>query len=65
MNLKFSPLSEIEEHRTAWFVERAKPAMKLDEYWRLNEDAYRLFPLTVGERRAKFKRMKDMPEFVL
>ena len=65
MNLEFLPPTEIEKHRSAWFAERAKPGMKMDEFWRLNEEVHRLFPTTAEERQQKFERLKDIPEFVL
>ena len=65
MNLEFLPPTEIEKQRTAWFAARAKSGMTSDEYWRLNEEAYRLFPRTDEERQRKTERLKAMPEFVL
>jgi hypothetical protein len=65
MSMEFVPSTEIEKQRSAWFAERAKPNMSLDEYWRLNQEAYRLFPRTAEERQQKFERLKGIPEFVL
>ena len=65
MNLEFLPPTEIEKQRTAWFAGRARSGMTMDEYWRLNEEAYRLFPRTDEERQRKTERLKAMPEFVL
>ena len=37
----------------------------MDEYWRLNEEALRLFPRTDEERAVKTRFLKEIPEFVL
>jgi hypothetical protein len=39
--------------------------MTIAEFWRLNEEAHRLFPVTDEERQRKFEQLKDIPEFVL
>jgi hypothetical protein len=59
------PPTEIEEKRTAWFKQRAKPGMTMNDFSRLNEEVYGLFPTTAEERHQKFERLKDIPEFVL
>jgi len=51
--------------RSAWFKERVKPGMTLDEAIRLNDEALRLFPVTKEERRQKMEDLMAIPEFVL
>jgi TfoX/Sxy family transcriptional regulator of competence genes len=65
MSLEFLPPTEIEKQRAAWFAERAKPGTAVGEYWRLNEEAFRLFPRTEEERRRKTESLLATPEFVL
>lgn len=65
MKLAFTPPTEAEQQRNAWFAEHAKPGMTMDEYWRLNEEVHHLFPTTAEERQQKFERLKAMQEFVL
>jgi hypothetical protein len=57
--------TDIRQQRSAWFKERAKPGITLDEVIRLNEEALRLFPVTKEERRLKMEDLMAMPEFVL
>ena len=65
MDLEFQPPTEIEKQRSAWFDERAKPGMTLDECLLLSDEARQLFPITEEERLRKFESLKNMPEFVL
>ena len=65
MNLEFLPPTEIEKQRSAWFKQRAKPGMTMDEFIRLNDEALHLFPRTEEERRQKTESLMAMPEFVL
>ena len=65
MSLEFLPPTKNEQQRSAWFAERAKPGMTMDEYLRLNEECLQLFPPTNEERRRKAESLMAMPEFVL
>ena len=65
MNSEFLLPTEIEKQRSAWFLERAKPGMTMDDYIRLNDEALRLFPPTAEERQRKTESLMAMPEFVL
>jgi hypothetical protein len=65
MSLELLPPTEIEKQRSAWFAERAKPGMTMNECWRLNKKALRLFPRTNEERQRKTESLMAMPEFVL
>ena len=65
MKTEFLPPTEIEKQRAAWFQSRARPGLTMDEYWRLNEEALRLFPRTDEERAVKTRFLKEIPEFVL
>jgi hypothetical protein len=62
---QYPPPLQIREQRSAWFKERAKPGMTVDEALRLNDEALRLFPRTKEERRQKLEDLMAMPEFVL
>jgi len=57
--------TEIEMQREAWFEEGLKPGMTVDEVFRLNFEAVRLFPPTERERRRKTACLMSLPEFVL
>jgi len=37
----------------------------MDDFLRLNEEVYQLFPQTPQERQQKFEMLQAMPEFVL
>lgn len=39
--------------------------MTFNDACELNEQALRLFPVTLEERKQKWQELKDMPEFVL
>lgn len=65
MKMEFLPATEIEEQRHAWFAERAKLGMTMDEFIPLNDEALRLFPRTEEERRRKTESLMAIPEFVL
>jgi hypothetical protein len=65
MSLEFLPPTEIEKQRHAWFTERAKPGMTMDEFIRLNDEALRLLPPSEEERQRKTESLMAMPEFVL
>jgi hypothetical protein len=65
MSLEFLPPTEIEKQRAAWFTKRTKPGMTMDDFLRLNEEVYQLFPQTPQERQQKFEMLQAMPEFVL
>jgi hypothetical protein len=65
MNSEYLPPAEIERQRNAWFRQRAKPGMTLDEYICLNEETLDLFPPTNEERHRKAERLMAMPEFIL
>jgi hypothetical protein len=65
MKTEFAPPTEVEKQRNAWFKQRAKSGMTMDEFIRLNDEALHLFPPTEEERRLKFESKKDIPEFVL
>jgi hypothetical protein len=65
MNLEFLPPLEIEDHRTRWFKQHAKPGMTFSEFLRLNNEAFNLFPRSNAERRRKTESLEAMPEFVL
>ena len=65
MKTEYIPPTESERQRHAWFKERVKPDMTLEESFRLNEEALTLFPPTEVERRLKWESKKDIPEFVL
>ena len=65
MKTEHVPPTEVGRKRHAWFQEHAKPKMKLDETFRLNDEAIRLFPPTEEERRLKTESLMAMPEFVL
>jgi hypothetical protein len=65
MSLEFLTPTGIEKQCSAWFAERAKPGMTMDEFIRLNDEALRLFPRTEEERRRKTESLMAMPEFVL
>jgi len=60
-----TPRTEFRHQRSAWFKERAKPGMTVDEVIRLNDEALRLFPPSKEERRQKMEDLMAMPEFVL
>ena len=65
MKTEYVPTTEIEKQRSAWFKERVKPSMTLEESVRLNDEALHLFPRTEEERRQKTESLMAMPEFVL
>lgn len=65
MNLDLLPLTETEKQRNAWFAERARSGMPMDEYIRLNDEARRIFPTTAEERENKLERFKAVSGFVL
>ena len=65
MKTEYVPPTEIERQRSAWFAERAKSSMTMDEFWRLNEEALQLFPRTDEERQRKTECLMAMPEFAL
>jgi hypothetical protein len=65
MKTEFVPPTEIERQRNAWFKQRAKLGMTLEESIRLNDEALTLFPPTEEERCLKWESKKDIPEFVL
>jgi hypothetical protein len=51
--------------RAEWFEQHARPGMTFKDACELNEQALRLFPVTLEEREQKWQELKDMPEFVL
>jgi hypothetical protein len=65
MNLEFLPPNEIEKQRNDWFRQRAKPGITFDEFIRLNDEVFNLYPRTEEERRRKTESLEAMQEFVL
>jgi hypothetical protein len=65
MNLELDWRTELEKQRDAYFAERAKPGMTIDEVMQLNDEVFRRFPITLEERQRKFESLKAIPEFVL
>ena len=65
MSQEFLLPTQIEKQRHAYFSKRAKPGMTMGEYFQLNQEILRLFPVTREERQAKFEQWKAIPEFVL
>lgn len=65
MKPEYVPPTEIGNQRQAWFKERAKPGMTMDEYIRLNGEAMSRFPVSEEERRLKTESLLAMLEFVL
>jgi hypothetical protein len=57
--------TDVEMQRDAWFKERHKAGMTNEEFWRLNAEAARLFPVTDRERRRKAAYLMSLPEFTL
>ena len=59
------PAMELLFKRKAYFQTNAKPNMNFDEWSKLNDEVYRLYPVTEKERLEKFEHMSSLPEFVL
>lgn len=65
MRPEYVPPTEMGRKRQAWFKERVKPGMTFTEAVQLNDEAFRMFPVTEEERRLKTESLMAMPEFVL